>query len=91
MIKKNLSEDDTSAKFITPDLYQAGWAETAIRRQVAFTAGRIIVRGKLVTRGKAKRADYVLYIGHFEAQLTTTQTDSRRLLEAVLEAALSPA
>jgi type I restriction enzyme R subunit len=35
-------------------LYQAGWAESAIRRQVAFTAGRIIVRGKLVTRGKAK-------------------------------------
>jgi hypothetical protein len=27
-----------------------------------FTQGRIIVRGKLVTRGKAKRADYILYI-----------------------------
>jgi type I restriction enzyme R subunit len=67
--KKNLSEDDTSAKFITPALYQAGWAEAAIRRQVAFTAGRIIVRGKLVTRGKAKRADYVLYIGHFAIAL----------------------
>jgi type I restriction enzyme R subunit len=62
---KKLSEDDTSAKLITPALHQAGWAEAAIRRQVAFTAGRIIVRGKLVTRGKAKRADYVLYIGHF--------------------------
>ena len=67
--KKNFSEDDTSAKFITPALYQAGWAEAAIRRQVAFTAGRIIVRGKLVTRGKAKRADYVLYIGHFPIAL----------------------
>ncbi|MCB1805146.1 MAG: DEAD/DEAH box helicase family protein, partial [Candidatus Competibacteraceae bacterium] len=30
-------------------------------REVSFTKGRIIVRGKLVTRGKAKRADYVLY------------------------------
>ena len=68
-LKKNLSEDDTSAKFITPALYQTGWAEAAIRRQVAFTAGRIIVRGKLVTRGKAKRADYVLYIGHFPIAL----------------------
>jgi len=28
---------------------------------VSFTKGRIIVRGKLVSRGKAKRADYVLY------------------------------
>lgn len=61
--KKNFSEDDTSAKFITPALYQAGWDEAAIRRQVAFTAGRIIVRGK------AKRADYVLYIGHFPIAL----------------------
>jgi type I restriction enzyme, R subunit len=69
MSKKHLSEDDTSAKFITPALYKAGWAEADIRRQVAFTAGRIIVRGKLVTRGKAKRADYVLYMGHFPLAL----------------------
>jgi type I restriction enzyme, R subunit len=32
-----------------------------IREEVAFTKGRIIVRGKLVIRGKAKRADYILY------------------------------
>ena len=32
-----------------------------IREEVGFTKGRIIVRGKLVTRGKAKRADYILY------------------------------
>jgi type I site-specific restriction endonuclease len=32
-----------------------------IREQVHFTKGRIIVRGKLVTRGKAKFADYILY------------------------------
>nr|WP_256806804.1 DEAD/DEAH box helicase family protein [Bradyrhizobium sp. Bra64] len=32
-----------------------------IREEVSFTKGRIIVRGKLVTRGKAKRADYILY------------------------------
>jgi type I restriction enzyme R subunit len=69
MAKKNLSEDDTSAKYITPALYQAGWTEVLIRRQVPFTAGRIIVRGKLVTRGKAKRADYVLYHQHFPIAL----------------------
>ncbi|MGA7238857.1 MAG: DEAD/DEAH box helicase family protein [Bryobacteraceae bacterium] len=32
-----------------------------MREEVSFTKGRIIVRGKLVTRGKAKRADYILY------------------------------
>jgi type I restriction enzyme R subunit len=62
MNKKSLSEDDISAKYITPAVVKAGWDEaTQIRRQVSFTKGRIIVRGKLVTRGKAKRADYILY------------------------------
>ena len=32
-----------------------------MREEVNFTKGRIIVRRKLVTRGKAKRADYILY------------------------------
>jgi len=33
-----------------------------IREEVSFTRGHIIVRGKLVSRGQAKRADYILYI-----------------------------
>ena len=62
MNKKNLSERDICTKFITPALRKAGWDEiTQIREEVSFTKGRIIVRGKLVSRGKAKRADYVLY------------------------------
>jgi type I restriction enzyme R subunit len=41
---------------------RAGWdGMMQIREEVNFTKGRIIVRGKLVTRGKAKRADYILY------------------------------
>src|SRR5436190_15263745 len=62
MNKKQLSERDICTKFITPSLRQAGWDEiTQLREEVSFTKGRIIVRGKLVTRGKAKRADYILY------------------------------
>jgi len=60
--KRGLSERDICTKFITPALRQAGWDEMAqIREEVTFTKGRIIVRGKLVARGKAKRADYILY------------------------------
>ena len=60
--KSGLSERDICTKFITPALRQAGWDEMLqIREEVTFTKGRIIVRGKLVARGKAKRADYVLY------------------------------
>ena len=62
MGKTRLSESDVCAKFITPALHQAGWDEaTQIRREVSFTKGRIIVRGKLVSRGTGKRADYILY------------------------------
>ena len=62
MEKKSLSERDVCTKFITPALHKAGWDEMRqIREEVSFTKGRIIVRGKLVSRGKAKRADYVLY------------------------------
>src|SRR5215510_309797 len=62
MYKKDLSEADICAKYITPAVVQAGWDEASqIRREVGFTRGRIIVRGKLVTRGKARREDYVLY------------------------------
>ena len=62
MDKKSLSERDICTKFITPALRTAGWDEMAqIREEVSFTKGRIIVRGKLVSRGKSKRADYILH------------------------------
>src|SRR5665647_2510762 len=70
MNKNHLSEDDISAKFVTPALHKAGWdEETQIRRQVSFTKGRIIVRGKLVSRGRAKKADFVLYYQHIPIAL----------------------
>ena len=60
--KQDLSERDICSKFIGPAVYLAGWDPMLqIREEVSFTNGRIIVRGKLVTRGKAKRADYILY------------------------------
>lgn len=63
MDKKSLSERDICTKFITPALRAAGWdVHLQIREEVSFTKGRIVVRGKLVSRGQAKRADYVLYL-----------------------------
>jgi type I restriction enzyme R subunit len=62
MDKKALSERDMCTKFITPALRRAGWDELLqIREEVSFTKGQIIVRAKLVSRGQAKRADYILY------------------------------
>ena len=33
---------------------------TQVREEVYFTKGRVIVRGKTVKRGDAKKADYLL-------------------------------
>ena len=61
MDKKSLSERDICTKFITPALRKAGWDEMSqIREEVSFTKGQITVRGKMVSRGKIKRADYIL-------------------------------
>jgi type I restriction enzyme R subunit len=60
--KNALSERDICSKYITPALQAAGWdLHTQVREEVTFTKGRVIVRGKVVSRGTAKRADYILY------------------------------
>ena len=62
MDKRGLTERDICSKCITPAVLKAGWdSHTQVREEVSFTKGRIIVRGKLVSRGKGKRADYILY------------------------------
>ena len=62
MTKKSHSERDICSKFITPAITKAGWdLHAQIREEVSFTKGRIIVRGKLHSRGQQKRADYILY------------------------------
>lgn len=62
MNKKLLSERDVCTKFITPAISGSGWdLQKQIREEVTFTDGRIIVKGKTVSRGNPKRADYILY------------------------------
>ena len=61
MNKKALSERDICSKFITPAIQDSGWdLATQIREEYDISPGRIIVRGKVVSRGRPRRADYVL-------------------------------
>jgi type I restriction enzyme R subunit len=100
MDKKELSERDICTKFITPALRTAGWDElTQLREEVSFTKGRVIVRGQMVKRGKAKRADYILYykpnipLAVIEAKDNhcSVGDHGRRLLGALVAEALAPA
>lgn len=65
MDKKQLTEADIRTKFITPAIVGANGEKwnvmTQVREEVYFTKGRVIVRGKKVHRGEAKKADYLLY------------------------------
>jgi len=56
------TESETCDRYITPAIYGAGWDKmTQVRREYAFTAGRVIVRGKMAARGTPRRADYLLF------------------------------
>ena len=60
---QRFSERDVCSKFIMPALIKSGWdLKTQISEEKTLTDGRIIVRGKMVARGRQKRADYVLYL-----------------------------
>ena len=62
MSKRDLSESDICMRYIDPAIADAGWnVQTQVRRELTFTDGKVIVRGKLWKRGKRKRADYVLF------------------------------
>jgi len=61
MDKKKLTERDICTKFINPALAQAGWdIQSQVREEFPVTNGRIIVRGRMHTRARPRRADYVL-------------------------------
>lgn len=55
------SEADTCRKFVLPKLKdESGWTDEQIMEQRPFTAGKIIVIGRVGRRKKAKKADYLL-------------------------------
>ncbi|MDO8622901.1 MAG: DEAD/DEAH box helicase family protein [archaeon] len=61
MDKKQMNEQEIRSKFIMPAIVKSGWdLQKQIREEVGFTAGRIIVSGKTIKRGKQKIPDYVL-------------------------------
>jgi type I restriction enzyme, R subunit len=84
--KKDLSETDICDRFITPALHQAGWLKDQILREHSFTAGRIIVRGRMVTRGRARRADYVLLYQHVPIAVIEAKDNSHAVGDGMQQA-----
>lgn len=79
--KKSMSETDIRTKFITPAITKAGWdINSQIREEVTYTQGRIIVRGRLHSRGQAKRVDYLLsYIKNVPLAVVEAKDNTKQL------------
>ncbi len=87
--KKDLSERDICTKYIQPALEKAGWnPHTQIREEVSFTDGRIYVKGNLSSRGKRKRADYILYYKPNIPIAIIEAKDNKRSIKAGIQQAL---
>ena len=59
--KKQLTEQEIRTQFILPALQSAQWTPSQIREEYPITAGRIVARGGIFKREKAKFADYALF------------------------------
>lgn len=89
MDKRSLTETDIRTKFITPALIAAGWdIQTQVREEVSFTDGRIIVRGKLHSRGERRRADYILYYQSNQPLAVIEAKDNKHSIGSGMQQAL---
>lgn len=59
--KKQMTEEDIKLQFITPAITKK-WALSLITMETRITDGQINLRGNMVSRKEAKKADYVLYL-----------------------------
>lgn len=60
--KKQMTEEDIKLNYITPAILAKGWKDKiTMETKVQFTAGKVNLRGNLVSRESPKKADYVLY------------------------------
>ena len=88
--KKSLSERDLCTKFITPALSRAGWDLLAqVREEVTFTKGRVIVKGRLRSRGEVRRADYLLYFKPHIPLAVVEAKDNKHTVSAGMQQALA--
>ena len=60
--KKQMTEEDIKLNYITPALFAKGWKDKiTMETRVQFTDGKVNIQGNVISREKAKKADYVLY------------------------------
>lgn len=59
--KRQMTEEDIKLQFITPAITKK-WALSLITMETRITDGQINLRGNMVSRKEAKKADYILFL-----------------------------
>ena len=87
-IQGNDSEADTCRKYVLPKLKdESGWTDEQIMEQRPFTAGKIIVIGRVGRRKKAKKADYLLrYSQNFLIAVVEAKREYKTATEGMQQA-----
>ncbi|MCR9062887.1 MAG: DEAD/DEAH box helicase family protein [Cytophagales bacterium] len=89
MNKKSLTERDICTKFINPAIEKAGWdMMRQVREEYYFTDGRVIVQGRMCTRGKGKKADYLLFYKPSQPIAIIEAKDNRHSVGSGMQQAL---
>jgi type I restriction enzyme R subunit len=87
-ILDNDSEADTCRKFVLPKLKdESNWTDEQILEQRPFTAGKIIVIGRVGRRRKVKKADYLLrYSQNFLIAVVEAKREYKTAAEGMQQA-----
>ncbi len=86
--KWQMSEEDIKRLYITPAI-EAKWRREMITMEQKITDGRINLRGNVHSRGKFKKADYILYVGSQTTPLAIVEAkDNRHTVSAGLQQAI---
>lgn len=82
------SEADTCRKYVLPKLKdESNWTDEQILEQRPFTAGKIIVIGRVGRRKKAKKADYLLrYSQNFLIAVVEAKREYKTAAEGMQQA-----
>lgn len=83
-----MSEEDIKLQYITPAI-TAKWDIKKITMETNITDGKINLKGNFVTREKAKRADYVLYLNSNNPIAIVEAKDNKHSISHGLQQAMA--
>ena len=85
--KRQMTEEDIKLQFITPAITKK-WALSLITMETRITDGQINLRGNMVSRKEAKKADYILYLNESTPIAIVEAKDNKHAVGGGLQQAM---